>query len=199
MKRRDLLTSVFVAGLSVPVIGGVLQKGSHDQDEDQGAHGHHDNDGRPHRNVAINFGHWGPTAAAPFDRFGAGANDRTRNVHELTPNPAKVHVGDSISFIISGLHNPQVYAPGTLPEDIDRTTATGAPAIINDPNRRVYRGLDPRVLNLANPPVQDRVEAISLTEPGRYLVICGVLVHFFDAVANKFVMFGFIDVEPAED
>jgi len=198
MKRRDFVTSVLGAGLAVPIVGGHTEKPTAEQDG-HGGHGGNGMEGPRLRNVAVSFGHWGPSIATPFDRFGAGANDRTRNVHQIVPNPIRVHAGDTISFIISGLHNPQIFAPGTMPEDIDRTTATGAPAIINDSRNRVFRGLDPRVLNAATPPVQDRVEIVSLVDPGRYLVICGVLAHFFDAARNQFVMFGFIDVEPPEN
>ncbi|MBW8860790.1 MAG: hypothetical protein JF601_00210 [Acidobacteria bacterium] len=84
------------------------------------------------------------------------------------------------------------------------------PPIIADPRNRVFRGADPRnispmVVTPTSPtllPVgisQDRVEVVSLTTPGRYLVICGVLPHFFDATTGQFVMFGFIDVERQED
>ena len=45
---------------------------------------------------------------------------------------------------------------------------------------------------------QDRLENISFTAPGRYLVICGVKVHF-EPAPRQFVMFGFVDVEPAEN
>ena len=221
MKRRDLLTSVFVAGLSVPVIGGVLRQQGKDSAEDHDGHGQHDDDGRPHSNVTISFGHWGPqdTPATPvstFDRFTNG-NDRTRNHHQIIPNPAKVHAGDLISFIISGFHNPQIFGPGTQPQDIDRTVLAppnaafpAAPPIIADARNRVFRGADPRnisptVVTPTSPtllPVgisQDRVEVVSLTNPGRYLVICGVLPHFFSAATGQFIMFGFIDVEPSEN
>ena len=85
-----------------------------------------------------------------------------------------------------------------------------APPIIADPRNRVFRGADPRnispaVVTPTSPtllPVgisQDRVEVVSLTNPGRYLVICGVLPHFFNPATGQFIMFGFIDVEPAEN
>jgi hypothetical protein len=37
---------------------------------------------------------------------------------------------------------------------------------------RVYRGVNP-----SGQP-QDRVEAVHLSQPGRFLVLCGVLPHF---------------------
>ena len=56
--------------------------------------------------------------------------------------------------------------------------------MINDPDRRIYRGLDPRLVP------QDRVEVVHFANPGTYLVICGVLPHFNDD------MFGFVRVIP---
>ena len=58
------------------------------------------------------------------------------------------------------------------------------PILINDPNNRIYRGLDPSLLP------QDRVEVVQFDEPGLYLVICGVLPHFREG------MYGFVRVLP---
>jgi hypothetical protein len=200
MKRREFVASVVGAGLAIPVVGSHTE-GARRLPEGH-AHGSTAADqGKKLRNVAVSFGHWGPTAAAPFDRFTNG-NDRTRNVHQIVPNPVKVHAGDTISFIISGFHNPQIFGPGTQPADIDRTnllTAAGFPPIINDPNNRLFRGADPRALGTTVGAAQDRVEIVSLTDVGRFLVICGVLPHFFDPSTGEFVMIGFIDVETPED
>jgi hypothetical protein len=73
--------------------------------------------------------------------------------------------------------------------DIDTSAANliirpGLPPLINDPTNRVYRGLDPSLFP------QDRVEVVTLSNPGRYLVTCGVLPHFLDN------MHGFINVLP---
>jgi uncharacterized cupredoxin-like copper-binding protein len=56
--------------------------------------------------------------------------------------------------------------------------------LIADPNRRVYRGLDPSLQPA------DRVEVVHFAEPGTYLVICGVLPHF------QAGMYGFVRVLP---
>jgi hypothetical protein len=201
MKRRDFVTSVVTAGLAAPIVSGFTDK---DAEQDQSGHGggHGDEHGRQGRQVHVSFGHWDARVAVPFDRFGTTAqqNPPGRNVHQILPNVIKAKVGDTLIFHISGLHNPQIFGPGTQPADIDTTTATGAPAIINDDRTRVFRGLDPRVLNAATTAgIQDRVESVAAPDvPGRYLVICGVRVHFVDAAGN-FIMFGFIDVEPADD
>jgi hypothetical protein len=43
--------------------------------------------------------------------------------------------------------------------------------------------------------MQDRVEVVRFSEPGRYLVICGVLPHFYDAATGQFIMFGYVRVQ----
>jgi plastocyanin len=108
-----------------------------------------------------------------------------------------IQAGGAVSFIIAGLHQVIVYDNGTQPDDIDTTLttpSTGTPAnvpLINDSNRRIYRGLDPSRLQLVGPlGLQDRLEAVTFSKPGRYLVICGVLSHFQDG------MFGFVRVLP---
>ena len=68
------------------------------------------------------------------------------------------------------------------------------PPLIDDPNNRLYRGLDPRPFATAVPPVQDRIEVVGFNTRGRYLVACGVLPHFFDNATQEFVMIGYIDV-----
>ena len=78
------------------------------------------------------------------------------------------------------------------------TAVQPGPPLINDPDNRVYRGLDPSVLPMlqgppqgpGEPKLQDRVEAVQFTEPGRYLVICGVLPHFLGG------MYGYVKVNP---
>ena len=75
---------------------------------------------------------------------------------------------------------------------------TPGPPLITDPLDRIYPGLDPSVFPMlpgSTPPqpLQDRVEVVRFQNPGRYLVICGVLPHFFD-VAAGFMMFGYVRV-----
>jgi plastocyanin len=82
-----------------------------------------------------------------------------------------------------------VLAPGVVPilaVSADGTSSLGLPLL--------YSGLN----SLTPPPVppfapisvdQNRVEAVSFSKPGRFLVICGVLPHFNDG------MFAWIEVE----
>jgi len=95
--------------------------------------------------------------------------------------------------VLAALHHLVVYAPGKKLEDVDRTVLLpipGAPpfiGLINDPDRRIYRGLDPRALSPAPPAApnllsQDRVEALNFSTRGIYLVICAVNVHLADGM-----------------
>jgi plastocyanin len=129
-------------------------------------------------NATVSFGAWAASATTPLDRF-ATPNAGTGNVHELIPQLALIRAGGSVNFIIAGLHNINVYDDGTKPTDINTTLLVPGsdqpgmgPPLIDDPNRRIYRGPDPRTLP------RDRVEAVHFDKPGLYLVICGVLPHF---------------------
>jgi plastocyanin len=151
--------------------------------------------GSPIASATVSFGGW--MTNPPMDRFPNNANTqfpRLQNHHRLTPEVAKIKAGGTVNFIIGGFHVVTVYDDGTEPEDIDTTLiqlpANGGPPIINDPDRRIYRGLDPSLL----PPTaaQDRVEVVHFDRPGIYLVICSVLPHFQEG------MYGYVRVVPAK-
>ena len=103
-----------------------------------------------------------------------------RNSHNVVPFEATIQQGGAVNFIIAGLHQVVVYAPGKKPEDVQTDelhlrATTGSPAgvpLINDPDGRVYAGLDPSLQT------RDRVEVVEFPQPGLHLVICGVLGHF---------------------
>jgi len=140
----------------------------------------------PLSNATVSFGGWMTTP--PLDRF-PNVSNRLANHHRLTPDVAKIKAGGTVNFIIGGFHQVLVYDDGVQPGDIDTTktvavTAPPGPPLIADPNRRIYRGLDPSLLP------QDRVEVVHFANPGTYLVICGVLPHFNEG------MFGFVRVLP---
>ena len=141
-------------------------------------------------NATVSFGQW--QTDPPLDRLLGNPPGGVGNNHELLPNVVKIKAGDAVNFIISGLHNPQIYGDGTQPDDIN--TASPLPGvaggIINDANNRIYRGIDPNT----QPPSRDRVEVVLFSKPGTYLVICGVLNHFVDDR-----MFGFVEVKGKKD
>jgi hypothetical protein len=175
MKRRDFVTSVIATGIAAPVAAN--QNREHEHEAVTG----------PLASAVVAFGAWKTQPA--LDRFPNVPPAPSANAHLLFPFEARIKAGGSVSFVISGLHNIQIFGPGTEEEDINigltipMTAPPGLP-IINDPTNRVYRGADPSVLL----PVLDRVEVVQLTRPGRYLVICGVLVHFQDG------MHGYVNV-----
>ena len=180
--RRNLLRAVAAGGAAAAGIGVALRTGISSNAAAQGlghSHGLSDAPTGPLGNATVSFGHW--RTDPPFDRMTQPPLPE-RNVHFITPNEVKIKAGGGVSFIISGLHNVQVFADGMQPGDINTTLTTpmtgpapftGLP-IINDPNGRLYRGPDPSLLPL------DRVEVVNFPHPGVYLVICGFLFHFQD-------------------
>ena len=139
----------------------------------------------PLSNATVSFGEW----MTPVDRF-PNVSLPTANHHELIPREATIKAGGTVNFIIAGFHNINVYADGTQPEDINTAltvpvTQPPGPPLIDDPNNRIYRGLDPSLQP------RDRVEVVHFANPGRYLVICGVFPHF---VNDR--MYGFVRVLP---
>lgn len=139
----------------------------------------------PLSNATVSFGGW--MTSPPLDRF-PNNSDRFANHHELTPNEVTIRAGGTVNFIIGGFHNIAVYDDGTQPTDINLGIVVfptaGGPPLLADPMNRIYRGLDPSLQ------VQDRVEVVHFAEPGRYLVICGVLPHFSEG------MYGYVRVLP---
>jgi hypothetical protein len=42
--------------------------------------------------------------------------------------------------------------------------------------------------------METRLEVVRFPNPGRYLVLCGVLPHFYEGVSGEFIMFGYVRV-----
>ena len=140
----------------------------------------------PLANATVSWGSW-PTDP-PLDRFPNLGAPGKPNVHQLIPNEVKIKAGGSVNYIIAGFHHVLVYDDGTQPGDINPNLlvpGSSPPGLIDDPNHRIYRGLDPRLFP------QDRVEVVHFSNPGTFLVICGVVPHFVNDG-----MFGFVRVIP---
>ena len=139
----------------------------------------------PLSNATVSFGSW--MTSPPLDRF-PNLSPITANHHELIPQVARIKAGGTVNFIIAGFHHVLVYDDGTQPGDINASLTVpptnGGPPLINDPDDRIYRGLDPSLQPT------DRVEVVHFANPGTYLVICGVLPHFQEG------MRGFVKVVP---
>ena len=193
MKRRELLTAAIASGLAAPVLAA------------QGEHNHKPIDG-PLASATVSFGAWPPADGRPGsgNRFAVPNAVTAPNVHALFPYEAKIKAGGSVNFIVAGFHLIAIYAPGVTPDDIDETSVvpnSTPPGLIDDDQngRRIYFGLDPRRLPLLNPPppapaapvLQDRVEVVQFTQPGRHLVICAVVPHWVNDQ-----MHGWVNVLP---
>ena len=150
--RRKLLIAAAATGTTAKLLSG------------------HETLSGPLANATVTFGEW--RTDPPLDRFQPFTPPT--NHHHILPNEATVKAGGAVNFIISGFHLLLVYDNGTRPENIDTSKQIPGPPVplIDDPNRRIYRGLDPRSQPL------DRVEAVHFPKAGMYLVICGVLPHF---------------------
>ena len=148
-------------------------------------------DDRRPDNATVSFGQW--ETDPPLDRLTMNPAGGVGNNHELIPDIVTINAGGAVNFAISGLHNVQIYDSGTKPEDIGTTVppplAGMGGGIIDDPNNRIYRGWDPNIIPNNNQ--RDRVEVVHFADPGRYLVICGVVNHF---VNDR--MYGFVRVLP---
>lgn len=149
-----------------------------------------DDDNGSQKNATVSFGAWMTSPPPGHDRFPNISNTRLFNHHVIIPELARIKAGGTVNFIIAGFHQVIVYDDRTQPGDIDTSITvfptmqppTPPPPLIADPDRRIYRGLDPSLQPA------DRVEVVHFDRRGTYLVICGVLPHF---VAG---MFGFVKV-----
>jgi hypothetical protein len=123
--RRNLLRAVAAGGAAATGIGVALRAGvSTNVAADNGhSHGRHNRppDG-PLSSATVSFGHW--STEIPLDRFPNIPPPPPRNVHLMTPYEPKIKAGGSVNFLISGLHNIQIFADGIEPGDINATLLT---------------------------------------------------------------------------
>ena len=120
--------------------------------------------------------------------FGAGLNTAqpgNAQNHHVLPRTIEIKAGGVVNFAVAGFHQISVYFPGTTPESI-LVPATGV--FINDSVNLYYQGIVPAggpsslpvTINPSN--ASNRVESVSFSEPGTYLVICNVRSHFLDGM-----------------
>ena len=205
MKRREFVKTAGIssAALAFPALAEAAAAKAAGQ-TDAHEHGHDGGDRDdlkgPLALATMAFGEWNTDPV--IDRF-PNNSPRTQNNHFLLPAEVTIKAGGAVNFAIGGFHHLLVYKD-RKPSDINiaalvPTTVQPGPPLINDPVNRVYRGIDPSVLPMlpgSTPPqpLQDRVEVVRFQQPGRYLVICGVLPHFFDVASGEFIMFGYVRV-----
>jgi hypothetical protein len=207
MKRREFFEKAGISSVALASLPGFSPVSKDLNGSEAGREQEHEHDGQhddmegPGASADVSFGQWDLTT--PLDRF-PNNSDRFRNNHQLIPGTVEIRQGGSVNFFISGFHHILIYDNGTKPSDINiaaliPTTVQPGPPLINDPVNRIYRGLDPSVMpalpgSTPPQPLQDRVETVRFPNRGKFLVICGVLPHFFDAATNQFVMFGYVRV-----
>jgi plastocyanin len=137
--------------------------------------------------------------------FGFGLNTAqqgNRANHVVLPKKIKVKQGGVVHFLVAGFHQVVVYNPETKHDDID---VPGLGTFINDPitqdpTTQFYLGINPAggpppgTPGTTNPSnAMNRVESVSFTEPGTYLVICNIRTHFLDG------MFAVVKVKEDKD
>jgi hypothetical protein len=120
--------------------------------------------------------------------FGAGLNTAqpgNAENHHVLPRTIEIKAGGVVNFAVAGFHQISIYLPGTTPESL-LVPATGV--FINDSLNLYYQGIVPAggppgtpvTVNPSN--ASNRVESVSFSEPGTYLVICNVRTHFLDGM-----------------
>jgi plastocyanin len=202
--RRDLLKAAAVGGVTATGLTALVTGTSTAAAQQPGAGNEHAHDNRPNAGkralAVVSFGQWDANVAAPFDRqpIDTETERRVRNIHLVLPFQVEVDAGGAVSFIISGVHQIMIYAGREMAdvkaawEAAGSPVLPGGPGLVEHPEDRVYRGLNPFVLQympLAAPPpdtpnnlVVDRIESVNFKEPGRYLVTCGVRPHFVEGM-----------------
>ena len=122
--------------------------------------------------------------------FGVGLNTaQPGNAanHHVLPKMIHVQTGGVVNFAVSGFHQIYVYNPGKNPEDVQPPDPTTL--FLDDKAGLYYEGLRPAggpppgIPVTANPSnVANRMEGVSFSKPGKYLVICNVGPHFRDGM-----------------
>ncbi len=113
--------------------------------------------------------------------FGFGSNTDGAANHRIGPKMIEINTGGVVSFAVSGFHQITVYDPVKGVGDV---LNPGSGTLIDDATDRIFLGLPPFDPGLN----RTRVESVSFTEEGTYLVICNVRGHFFNDGMFAFVI-----------
>jgi plastocyanin len=198
MHRRDFLGKTAVATTMS------LAAGTSVLFDVRRAEAQHELQSDPLSTASMTFGAWRTNVNPPTDRHVSPQSSPGINWHPVTPQHVTIKAGGTVSFVIAGLHQIAVYDSGIQPSDINVSlSAPDALNLIDDPNGRLYRGLNPVPLrtpiSVGTPPtiqhvvLRDRVEVLHFANPGTYLVICTVRTHFVNDQ-----MWGWVKVLPSQ-
>jgi plastocyanin len=122
-------------------------------------------------------------------------------VDNIVPRTVVIAVGGTVTFNVpAGVHQINIYKPGTQPEDVDTSMSNlttlaahagcgppapaGAPLVIDD-------GGDNFLAAIPVPCFTPTQKTYTFTAPGRYLVICAFLPHFENG------MYAWVEVKEA--
>ena len=152
--RRALIKAAAASGVAAGFGMGMTPRAATEAGEaaQGGQHDHHAPPVTgPMANATVSFGAWPADAANVLDRS-PNRSPNNRNVHQLIPHEVTIKAGGTVNFIIAGFHWIAVYDDGTSPKTSScrSSTRSNNPAslFINDPNNRIYRGLDPSALTI---------------------------------------------------
>jgi len=96
-----------------------------------------------------------------------GSHDQSLHAKDrIIPGAVAIAAGGTVTFQVRRGHRVAVYDDGTRPEDITRNPG---PLVLDPTNR------------LALQPRPTPTFSYTFTKPGRYLVICAITRHFFEA------------------
>ena len=148
----------------------------------------HDHSGGRSVSVTVSFGA-GLNTAQP----GNAAN------HHVLPRTISIKTGGVVNFAVAGFHQIFIYQPGKEADDVVPNASPTA-LFIDDLSDLYYRGIlpaggpPPGIPVTTNPSnAVNRLESVSFSKPGRYLVICNVAPHFRDG------MWAIVDVRNGDD
>jgi plastocyanin len=127
--------------------------------------------------------------------FGAGLNTAQPGNpanHHVLPTTIEIKAGGVVNFAVAGFHQIVVYQPGIKADDI-------VPPVFVPPTTNLfmnynlgtayYVGINPDNANPVTPVTPagvfngaNRLESVSFSQPGVYLVLCNVTPHFNDGM-----------------
>jgi len=129
--------------------------------------------------------------------FGAGLNTaqqgNTAN-HHVLPTTIEVKAGGVVNFAVAGFHQIVVYQAGIEANDIVPPPFAPGPPPMNlfmnyNLSAAYYVGINPDNRNAVTPAApanrfngENRLESVSFSAPGVYLVVCNVTPHFTDGM-----------------